>query len=60
MLADNYCARLFGPKLSKDLGALAIKSLAKLHIARNWLWPPIGFDVSVFFNVAHEGKCPEL
>ena len=60
MVADNYGARFLAPKLSKDLCGLAIKSVAKLHIARNWLWPPIAFDVPVLCNVAHEGKCPEL
>src|SRR5438445_785112 len=53
MFADNYCARLFAPKLSEDLRGLAIESLAKLNVVRNWLRPPIAFDVSIFSNVAH-------
>jgi hypothetical protein len=54
MVADNYCARFLAPKPSKDLRGLAIKSVAELNIARNWLWPPIAFDVSVLSNVAHD------
>jgi hypothetical protein len=60
MFADNYGVRLFAPKLAEDLRGLAIESLAKFDIWRDRLWPPIAFDVSIFFNVAHEGKCPEL
>jgi hypothetical protein len=60
MLSDNYRARLFAPEFSKDLGGLAIKSFAEFNVMRNWLQPPIAFDMPIFFNVAHEGKCPEL
>jgi hypothetical protein len=54
MVADKYCARFLALQPSKDLCGLAIKSVAELHIARNWLWPPIAFDVSVLSNVAHD------
>ena len=60
VFADHNCARSFADQLAENLGGLAIKSFAKLNILRNWLWPPIAFDVSIFSNVAHEGKCPEL
>ena len=52
MFADDDSARSFAPKLSEDLGALAIKSFAKLDIRRNWLRPPVVFDASIFSNVA--------
>ena len=54
MFADHHCARLFAAKLSKDLCALAIKSLAKLDVRRDRLRPPVGFDVSIVLNVAHK------
>ena len=60
MPADNYCSRLFAPELSEDLRGLAVESFSELHIAWNWFWPPIAFDVSIWSDVAHEGKCPEL
>ena len=54
MLADNDGACFFAPKLSKDLRALAIKSFAEFNIRWDRIRPPVTFDVSIFFNVAHE------
>src|SRR5215813_8642347 len=53
MFADYDCAWLLAPKLSKDLRALAIETLAELDIRRDWLRPPIAFNISIFSNVAH-------
>ena len=53
MFTDDDCARFFASEESKDLRALAIKTLAKCDIRRDWLCPPIPFDVPIFSNVAH-------
>jgi hypothetical protein len=60
MLADDDCVQFFAAKMSKDLRALAIKPFTKLHVARNWVRPPVAFDVSIVFDVGHEAKFPEL
>jgi hypothetical protein len=54
MFADDYCARFFVSEESKNLRALAIKTVAELYVRRDRLPPPIVFHVSIFFNVAHE------
>jgi hypothetical protein len=53
MFTYNDCARFFASEESKDLRALAIKTLAELHVRRDRLLPPVVFNVSVFSNVAH-------
>src|SRR5262249_54487635 len=53
MFADDDRVRFFASKSSKNLRTFAIKSVAKLHVRRNRLRPPVVFDVSIFFNVAH-------
>src|SRR5436190_22746515 len=53
MFTDDDCVRFFAPKLSKDLRALAIKSLAECDIRRDRLRPPVAFDAAIFSDVAH-------
>src|ERR1700754_886127 len=53
MFTNNDCARFFASEKSKNLCTLAIKTFAKLHVRRDRFLPPILFNVSVFFNVAH-------
>src|SRR5262245_18830721 len=53
MFTDDDGARCFASEHSKDLRALAIKALAKLHIRRDRLRPPIVFHASIFSDVAH-------
>jgi hypothetical protein len=60
MSADDNGTRVFAAKMPKDLRALAIKSFAKFDIWRDRLQPPVIFDMSILFDVAHEGKFPEL
>ena len=60
VFTDHNCARFFADQLAKNLRALAVKSLAKFHIFRDRLRPPIAFNVSILSDVAHEGKFPEL
>jgi hypothetical protein len=60
MSADDNGTRIFAPEMPKDLRALAIKSFAKFHIWRDRVHPPVAFDMSILFDVAHEGKFPEL
>src|SRR4030095_6383019 len=51
MFADNHGARFFALKSPTDLRALAIESLAKLHIWWNRIRPPVAFDASIFADV---------
>src|SRR5262249_3444358 len=53
MFADHHSPRFFASESSKNLRALAIKAIAKLHVRRDRIRPPIMFNVPVFFNVAH-------
>jgi hypothetical protein len=53
MFTDDDCARFFASEFSENLCALAIKALAKCHIRRDRLRPPIAFDMPIFSNVAH-------
>ena len=60
VFTDHNCARFFADQFAKNLRALAVKSFAKFHIFRDWLRPPIAFNVSILSDVAHKGKFPEL
>ena len=52
MFADDHCARVFVSEKSENLRALAIKTLAELHVRRDRLLPPVMFYVSIFSDVA--------
>jgi hypothetical protein len=60
MFANYDCARFFASEHSKNLRALAIETLAELHVRRDRLLPPIVFNVSVLSNVAHNGSAIRL
>src|SRR5690348_18200744 len=60
MFPNDDCARFFASEHSKNLRALAIETLAKLHVRRNGLLPPVVFDVAIFFNVAHGSRLTRL
>jgi hypothetical protein len=60
MLADNYCTRFPAAKFPEDLRALTVKSFAELDVAWNRMRPPIVLDMSIRFDVAHEGNFPEV
>jgi len=60
MFADDNCARFFASELSKNLRALAIEALAELHVWRDRLWPPIGFDTPIRCDVAHNIIVPVI
>jgi hypothetical protein len=53
MFTDGDCARFFASEHSKNLRALAIKTVAELYVRRDRLLPPVVFYVSIFSNVAH-------
>jgi hypothetical protein len=60
MLADNYCSGFRAAKFAEDLRALTVKSFAELDVAWNRMRPPIILDMSIRFDVAHEGNFPEV
>ncbi|MEY2529998.1 MAG: hypothetical protein QOI96_83, partial [Verrucomicrobiota bacterium] len=55
MFADYHSVGLLASEVAKNLRALAIKSFTELHVRWNRLWPPVGLNMSVWFDVAHDG-----
>jgi hypothetical protein len=60
MVAEDDCTGFFIAKMPEDLRGLTIESLPKFYVCWDRIGPPVAFDMSILFDVAHEGKFPEL
>ena len=55
VVPDDERARIFVAQKTENLRGLAIKTFAEFDIRWNRVVPPIAFDMSIWFDVAHEG-----
>src|ERR1039457_6460788 len=55
MIPDDDRARIFAAQKTENLRGFAIETFAELDIRWDRMRPPIAFDMSILFDVAHEG-----